>query len=591
VASPGGSRPGRFLLAAAALIVALYAGMFASGHKTPQLGLDLRGGTQVTLTPKVAAGFTGKIKKSQLDQAVNIIRQRVNGFGVAEADVATEGNNIVISVPGKGRDEVLNAVGSTALLRIRQVLEEGAPAPAATAPTTTPAPAPSGTPKPSTSASTKATPKPSSSAKGRAVPDALAAATPTPAPTPTGSDAASPTPSTSATTTTGPAAGTNPGAPTLLTLQAAQQFFTTFNCDDNKKPNDVASAYLVACDRDKATKYLLAPASVNGTEIKSASAGLPQNSLGGNDWQVDLSFKSKGTSQFADLTRRIAKLQQAPNCTPPTGCNNAAIVLDGVVQSAPFINDPNGIVGGQATISGNFTQKTAGDLANVLKYGALPIQFQRQDVVSVSATLGSDQLHAGLLAGTIGLIAVVIYSFIYYRGLGLVTVASLAVAGLLTYATVVLLGQAISYTLTLAGIAGLIVAIGITADSFVVYFERLRDEVREGRTLRSAADRGWARAQKTILAADFVSLLAAVVLYLLSIGSVRGFAFTLGLSTIIDLVVVYLFTRPLIAILVRGRLFGSGRPWTGLSPDRLGVQATRVEPETRRRRVPRTGEV
>jgi preprotein translocase subunit SecD len=340
---------------------------------------------------------------------------------------------------------------------------------------------------------------------------------------------------------------------------------------------------------------LLAPASVDGTEIKSASAGLPQNSIGGgNDWQVDLSFKSKGTSQFGKLTARIVKLPQPPSpCSPPAGCNAAAIVLDRVVESAPFINpqdSPNGIQGGQATISGNFTQKTANDLANVLKYGALPIEFQQQDVVSVSATLGGDQLHAGLLAGAIGLIAVVVYSFLYYRGLGLVTVASLALAGLLTYAAVALLGATISYTLTLAGIAGLIVAIGITADSFVVYFERLRDEVREGRTLRSAAERGWQRAQKTILAADFVSLLAAVVLYLLSIGSVRGFAFTLGLSTLIDLVVVYVFTKPLVTVLVRGRLFGSGKPWTGLSPERLGVSAVRTDPEARRRRAPRPGQ-
>jgi preprotein translocase subunit SecD len=209
----------------------------------------------------------------------------------------------------------------------------------------------------------------------------------------------------------------------------------------------------------------------------------------------------------------------------------------------------------------------------------------------VSATLGSDQLHAGLLAGAIGLVAVIIYSFIYYRGLGLVTVSSLAVAGLLTYATVVLLGHTISYTLTLAGIAGLIVAIGITADSFIVYFERLRDEVREGRTLRSAVERGWARAFRTIVTADFVSLLAAGVLYVLSIGSVRGFAFTLGLSTIIDLVVVVIFTKPLVTLLVNSRMFGSQRPWTGLSPDRLGVTAIRAEPERRSRRVPRTGEV
>ncbi len=589
MAPTSGARPGRLLAVTALLVVALYAAMFGTGHKSPQLGLDLRGGTQVTLTPK-AIQPGQKVPKSALSKSVDIIRQRVNGLGVAEADVATEGNNIVISVPGKGRDEVLKVVGSTALLRIRQVLQEAAGTPAAAAP---PSSSATPTPAPSASAGSSGTPKPQPSAtsNGRAVTSDLLAAAPSPTPTPTSSPSGSagPTPSPSSSSQAN-AISTTP----LKTLEQAQALFAKWNCGDPKPPDqaDDPKVYLVACSADGTTKYLLAPTAVNGTEVKSASATLPNNSISGSDWEVDLNFKSKGTQQFADLTRRIAKLQQAPNCSPPEGCNNAAIVLDGVVQSAPYINDPNGILGGQATISGNFSHKSASDLANVLKYGALPIQFQQQDVVTVSATLGNDQLHAGLIAGAIGLVAVVIYSFIYYRGLGVVTVLSLILAGLLTFATVVLLGSTISYTLTLAGIAGLIVAIGITADSFIVYFERLRDEVREGRTLRSAAERGWARAQKTILAADFVSLLAAVVLYLLSIGSVRGFAFTLGLSTVIDLVVVYLFTKPIITLMLRGRLFGSGRPWTGLSPERLGVTAVRTEPEARRRRVPRaTGEI
>jgi preprotein translocase subunit SecD len=570
VAASRGARTGRFLALSAVLVAALYAAMFGTGHKSPQLGLDLRGGTQVTLTPEAIDKTQGKVTKSTLNKSVDIIRQRVNGLGVAESDVATEGNNIVISVPGKGRDQVLKIVGSTALLRIRQALAEGSGAPVtATAPTSSATPSTSSAPKP----------KPSASTHGRAVTSDLLA------PVPTASPAPSSSPSTSA--------GTQAQAPRLQTLQEAEAFFATWSCDQ-PKPQDNSGDYLVACSRDGTTKYLLAPTSVEGTEVKSASADLPQQSLSGNDWQVDLSFKSTGTSQFGKLTSRIVKLQQPPNCSPPTGCNAAAIVLDGVVQSAPFIDpaqSPNGIVGGSATISGNFNHQTASDLANVLKYGALPIKFDVQQAQTVSATLGTDQLHAGLLAGAIGLVAVVIYSLIYYRGLGLVTIASLGLAGLLTYAAVVLLGQTISYTLTLAGIAGLIVAIGITADSFVVYFERLRDEVREGRTLRSAAERGWARAIRTILAADFVSLLAAVVLYLLSIGSVRGFAFTLGLSTIIDVVVVFIFTKPLVTVLVNSKVYGSQKPWTGLSPERLGVTAVRAEPERRSRRAPRTGEV
>jgi preprotein translocase subunit SecD len=416
------------------------------------------------------------------------------------------------------------------------------------------------------------------------------AATPAPTAPSTSLPSTSPSPAGAGSACTG--AGQQSGQE-LKTLTEAEAAFATLDCA--KKPIDGPDDYLVACSTDNTTKYLLGPAEVEGTEISSASAGLPSNSLSGNDWLVDLNFKSRGTSQFAKLTARIVKLPEVTSgCTPPTGCNAAAIVLDGVVQSAPFIdptNSPNGILGGQAQISGNFTHKTATDLANVLKFGALPIQFQVQTAETVSPTLGNDQLHAGLLAGAIGLIAVVIYSFIYYRGLGMVTVASLAIAGLLTYAAVALLAATISYTLTLAGIAGLIVAIGITADSFVVYFERLRDEVREGRSLRSAVERGWARAVRTILAADFVSLLAAVVLYLLSIGNVRGFAFTLGLSTLIDLLVVFIFTKPIITVLINGRLFGSGRPWTGLSPDRLGVTAVREEPERRPRRMPRAGEV
>jgi preprotein translocase subunit SecD len=373
-------------------------------------------------------------------------------------------------------------------------------------------------------------------------------------------------------------------------LAQAQAAFTAFTCTSAKPDDSKPEYYLLACDTEATTKFLLAPAKVNGTDIKGASAGLPQQSIG-SEWQVQLQFKSGGTKRWADLTTASKKLPEITSgCGPPQGCNAVAIVLDGIVQSYPRIDEP--ILGGDAQITGGFTQKEASDLANVLKYGALPIQFERQQVVSVSATLGQDQLDAGLLAGAIGLILVILYSLLYYRGLGLVTIASLIFAGALTYATVVLLGHAISYTLTLAGIAGVIVAIGITADSFIIYFERLRDEVREGRTLRSAVERGWARAVRTILAADFISLLAAGVLYFLSIGSVRGFAFTLGLSTLIDILVVFIFTKPIVTLMVRSKLFGSGKPWTGLSPHQLGsVKAVAVERERHPRRRPRAGEV
>jgi preprotein translocase subunit SecD len=532
-------------------IVAL---MPITGATSPRLGLDLQGGTSVTLKPRVTDGASGPITNKVLSQAVNVIRKRVDAIGVAEADVKTEGKNIVISVPGKGRDDVLGIVGSTAELRFRQVLAAAAG---------TVLPEPTATPTPSASKTPPAV-KPSATptAKKRALSQALlpqASATPQPSATST----ATPTPQPSASASAAP--GLSSGSDAEL-----QAKFATLDCttEDNRRlapqPDD-PNHKILACSDDGSTKYLLDKAAVLGKEIKSASAGTDQTT---GEWVVDLNFSSKGRKGFADVTKLADTAYQANQSDPRS---QVAIVLDGQVVSAPQIRN-GAILGGQAQISGTFSQSEAENLANVLRFGALPLAFDRQQVVSVSATLGKDQLHAGLIAGAIGLVAVVIFSLIYYRGLGLVTIASLGLAGVMTYALVSLLGKAISFTLSLAGIAGLIVAIGITADSFIVYFERLRDEVREGRTLRSAAERGWQRAKRTILVADGVSLLAAVVLYLLSIGSVRGFAFTLGLSTILDVVLVFLFTYPIITLLVRTRAFGGGHAWTGMSPEHLGAK-------------------
>jgi len=316
---------------------------------------------------------------------------------------------------------------------------------------------------------------------------------------------------------------------------------------------------------------------VLGTDVSSASAGLASNSQGvaTGGWQVNLNFTGKGRAKFADTTRRLAQ-QSDP-------LNRFGIVLDGLVVSAPALN--NGpIVGGQAQITGNFTQSEATDLANVLKYGALPLTFDAGQVQEVSATLGGDQLKAGLIAGAIGLFLVVLYSLLYYRGLGLVTVASLMVSAILTYGLVVLLGWQVGFRLSLAGIAGLIVAIGITADSFIVYFERLRDEVRDGKSLRVSVETGWVRARRTILAADFVSFLAAVILYVVSAGGVRGFAFTLGLTTLLDVVIVFMFTKPLVTILARTKFYGQGHKWSGLDPEHLGTtRRTLLTPAPRTR--------
>jgi preprotein translocase subunit SecD len=358
-------------------------------------------------------------------------------------------------------------------------------------------------------------------------------------------------------------------------LSQVEAAFASWDCAKKINPTgglDLAKDYIVACDDDKTRqfKYLLAPAQTVGAEIKSAAATVDTQT---NQWLVELNFNGKGAGDWLKQTANAAKQPDIPNCSPPTGCNAVAIVLDGVVQSAPRIVDPNGIPGGRAQITGNFSQKDAKTLADVLKFGALPLKLVPQSFDTVSATLGSDQLRGGLIAGIIGLGLVIVYSLLYYRALGLVTVASLALSGVILYAVTTLLGHsALGYTLSLPGIAGFIVAVGITADSFVVFFERLRDEVREGRRLRSAVERAWPRARRTIISADAVSLLAAVVLYLVSIGDVRGFAFTLGMSTLSDLFIVFFFTKPLLTVVARSRAFDSGAGWTGVGRARIGAR-------------------
>jgi preprotein translocase subunit SecD len=535
----------------------------------PRLGLDLEGGTSVILTPRVAKGSQAKITKDALNQAVAIIRSRVDSFGVAEAEVTTAGNNIVIAVPGKQDKNILSTVKQTAQLRFRRVLLSGPGAPEAT-PSPSPSPSGSASPSPSSSASSSAAPTKTKS-QNRALPRALAAtsgtATPTPAPSPT-------VPAT-------PPAATGIGVVPIT--PALQQEYAELDCSRKSKVQialhkpgaDSVKKPLVTCGVNDGSKYILGPAVVLGTDVKSASANLASsNGVATGGWEVNLSFNGSGRKKFGDVTREMVK---------QTGdLNRFAIVLDGLVVSAPATN--GAITDGNAQITGSFTQDEATSLANVLKYGALPLTFDAGDVQEVSATLGSDQLRAGLIAGAIGLFLVVLYSLLYYRGLGLITVASLGVSALLTYGLVVLLGWQLGFRLSLAGVAGLIVAIGITADSFVVYFERLRDEVRDGKTLRVAVETGWVRARRTILAADFVSFLAAVILYLLSAGGVRGFAFTLGLTTLIDIVVVFMFTKPMLTLLARTEFFGQGHRFSGLDPERLGsTRRTLLTPTPRGR--------
>ena len=486
------ARPGRSLAILGLVLVAMTSLVFIQGATSVHLGLDLRGGTSVTLQPRIAPGEAGKVTSESIDQAVSIIRQRVNSLGVAESEVTAQGSGtnrqIVISVPGDTGRRVVELVGQTAELRFRQVLASGSGNPAA----------------------------------------ADAAATP-PA---------------------GVSADVNAKFAALDCTKAENLQGTG---------TDAPTDTIVACDRAGVTKYILAPAEVLGRQISKASAGI--DTQGGNAWYVSLTFNNEGTSAFGALTSRVTSL--------PEPTNQVAIVLDGLVVSSPRITEA--IPSGNAQITGSFTQLEAQDLANVLKYGALPLAFDRGEVQQVSPTLGADQLNAGLIAGALGLGLVFLYSLLYYRGLGLVTVGSLTVAAALTYLMFLLLGEWIGFTLTLAGIAGAIVAIGVTADSFIIYFERIRDEVREGRSLRTAVEMGWTRARRTILVADFVSIIAAVLLYFFAVGGVRGFAFTLGLTTLIDLVVVFVFTKPLVAILSRVNFFSSGHPLSGFSSKSLGT--------------------
>jgi len=591
------TNPGRTLAILGLVVLVLGVWTFWPGQsRTPKLGLDLSGGTQVILTPTASQGGQ-QVSDDQLKQAVEIIRQRVDGFGVAESEVTTQGSgqnaSIIVSIPGKTNSAILNSLATTAKLDMRPVLEEavGGVAPVAS-PTPTPSgsaspsvsktPAPAGSPKATASAaSPKATASaasPSASGNGSVITGALqgTATSPSPSaspsastpPSPSGSPSASPSPSATGTATGGVAS--NAGFPPIQSptngaaLQAAYAALDCTKTGATKGGLADPTQFLVTCSKDGSLKYLLDKAAVRGTEIASASAGLSQT---GGGWEVNLTFTSTGAQQFAAVTGQLAQ--------NPSPQNQFGIVLDGLVESSPYVSQA--ILGGSAVITGSFTADEAKALANVLKYGSLPVSLEVSSVEQVSPTLGQDQLSAGLLAGALGLLLVVIYLIVYYRALGLVATASLLVAAAITYFVFVILSRQLGLALSLAGVAGAIVAIGITADSFIVYFERIRDEIREGRSLRAAGDAGWIRARRTILAADFVSFLAAVVLYFLSVGSVRGFAFTLGLTTIVDVAVAFLFTRPLVSILMRSPAFTSGKPWTGLSPDRLGVKPAVVE--------------
>ena len=575
MASPTLQRPGRILAILLLIIVVLGLTAFWPGQDhSVKLGLDLRGGTEFILVPKLSTG-EGQVSSEQLDQTVSIIRSRVDSFGVAEATVTTQGTGsgtaIVVSIPGTISNAVREALTSTAKLTFRPVLKEDFGSPQVTpTPTTTPTPTATPTSTPTPSSTTKVSPSPSTSGNGRALSSALRAASATPTPKATIPVATPPV-----ATPSSVAKVPSPRPPIQSKTDDAklEAAYLALDCSTKGalaggKPEDPAQ-YMVTCSKDGQFKYMLSPAVILGTDISSAGASIPAGGAGG--WQVDLGFTSDGAKKFATATSELSKNQ------PPQ--NQFAIVLDGLVTSAPRVNEA--ILGGQAQITGSFTAEEAKALASTLRFGSLPITLEVAALNQVSPTLGDDQLRAGIIAGILGLVLVMLYLLVYYRALGVIAVISLALAGLITYFAFIILGRTIGFTLTLAGIAGAIVSIGITADSFVVYFERVRDEVREGRTLRAAADAGWIRARRTILAADFVSFLGAVVLYFLSVGNVRGFAFTLGLTTLIDVLVAFMFTHPLVTLAARSKWFSKGGRMSGVDPARLGAKPN-VGPATRR---------
>ena len=576
--------PYRYLALFLALLVGLYLLVFLTGNKEakPKLGIDLQGGTRVTLTARTPDG--SKPTRDALDQALQIISSRVNGLGVSGSEVVIDGDNLVITVPGNDGTEARN-LGQTARLFIRPVIgqpipveavnkkpAEGAPgAPPAGAPGAPPAGVPGAPPAPPGSVP-GAPPAPPGAGPASPVSPApqprpyplepTPSPTPSPTASPTGSPTASPTPSPTGSPTPSPTASPT-GSPTSgapappappdprqdlaarikfekdlrqstnqnLLLISVQYMAGRCGEDDVLAGNDDPALPLVTCSQDQKYVYILDKSIISGDQIKDAVSGFDQQS---GAYVVDLEFKDEAATTWGDFT--------AANIGTQT-----AFTLDSEVVSAPQIREA--IPGGRTQISGGdppFTVDSSKQLANVLKYGSLPLSFESSEAETVSATLGLTSLRAGLIAGGIGLAMVLLYSLLYYRVLGLLTALSLVASGAMVFAILVLLGRYINYTLDLAGIAGLIIGIGTTADSFVVFFERIKDEIREGRSFRSAVPRGWARARKTILSGNAVSFLAAAVLYFLAVGQVKGFAFTLGLTTILDVLVVFTVTWPLV---------------------------------------------
>ncbi|MDO4791616.1 MAG: protein translocase subunit SecD [Buchananella hordeovulneris] len=511
-------RPWRALLGLfiilAALVGTLGVGQWKSDADfVPDLALDLQGGTQIILTPKTTDG--SEVSESDVDQAIEIIRKRVDASGVTEAEITSQGGqNVVVALAGNPSEETLDLVRTPAQLSFRPVLVMANPTPTEV--------------------------KADGDGDGKISDE--------------------------------PATKPENGSDPAWITEAVQEQFGKLDCtlpESLKGHGDAdPNKAMVTCSVEGHTKYILGPVEMAGTDVASASSGMGHDQLGHPDgkWGVDLSLNSEGTAKFREITQRLASFR----ATDPTR-NLFAIVLDGLVVSSPGVE--NAIPNGLARISGSFDAQSAANLANQLNFGALPLNFEVQSEETISATLGSEQLSKSILFGLVGLALVVVYLALQYRGLSLIATGSLVAAAALTYLIIALFSWWIGYRLSLPGVAGIIVSVGVTADSFIVYFERIRDEIRDGRTIPQAVSHAWRAARRTILISDVINLLAAVVLYFLAVGGVRGFAFTLGLTTVVDLIVVFMFTHPAMLLAVRKKFFAEGHKLSGLNPEWLGAKS------------------
>ena len=588
-------RPVRALVTLTVAIVAACAAL-AIGHLAkgvspyPDLALDLKGGTQLILTPTPTSEGQRAITEEDITQAISIIRNRIDASGVSESEISSMGSsNIMVSIPGTPSQEQLDLIRSSSQMNFRPVLrigpaqgvlqneqqpkvdnpQSGAQSGAQSgeqsgAQSGEQSGAQSGEQSGAGAADTaqsgvQSTALDEATARGAADADGDGVLSDTPATTPeNASDLA------------------------WVTEQVMYDFLT-LDCSasaDVKRVEGAADKPYAACDESGQVKYILGPVAVPGSDLEAASAAIATNGTGQStgQWIVSLRFNHEGAEKFKETSTILYGYHDSdPQGSSYRGSpdrNSFAVVLDGTVITAPSMQAiiPNG----EAQISGNFTAQSATALANQLQFGSLPLNFEVQSEQQISATIGTDHLTVGLWAALIGFLLVILYLIWQYRGLAIISAGSLVVASVITYLVITLLSWAMGYRLSLAGVAGLIMAIGVTTDSFIVYFERVRDEVRDGRPLRAAVEEGWDRAKRTILVSDAVNLVAAVVLYLLAVGGVQGFAFTLGITTVIDIAVIFLFTHPMMELLIRTRFFGEGHKLSGLDPEHLGAKSSLV---------------